>query len=223
MTSRWQAEKRAVVLAAQDMVEMGLATGSSGNVSVRLDPNVARELLAITPSGRRYSELNDEDVVVAGFDLEPIEGDLAPSSESLLHAAIYRARPDVGAVVHTHSVFASVAAVAGVSEIPPIIDEMVVSIGGAIRVSEYAFPGTQELADSVCAALGPRNAALIGNHGTVGVGEDLAEALDVCALTERLAQIFVYASLLGDVKTLPEDIVKAEASIFRMKRQSPAM
>ncbi len=219
MTSKWQSQKRAVAQTARRMAEMGLATGASGNVSVRLPPYETTGLLAITPSGRRYSELSDNDVVVVGFDVEPVEGELAPSSESLMHVAAYRARPDVGAMIHTHGVYSTVAAVAGL-EIPPIIDEMVVAIGGAIRVSEYAFPGTKELADNVCSALGERNAALIRSHGAVGVGTDLDEALDVCALTERVAQVFVLSSLLGKVGTLPPEVVKAEQAIFRMRRGS---
>jgi L-fuculose-phosphate aldolase len=221
MTSRWQNEKRKVVQAALWMAERGFLPGTSGNVSVRLEPDGSRELLAVTPSGLRNADLKPEDVVVVDFEAEPVEGGLTPSSETLLHLAIYRARPDVGAVVHTHSVFASVASVAGL-QIPPIIDEMVVAIGGTVQVSEYAFPSTQELADNVCAALGERNAALIRNHGAVGVGRDLAEALDVCALTERVAQVFVQASLLGKVSELPPDVVEAETSIFRMRRQSKA-
>ena len=220
MTSRWQAEKRAVVDAARRMVELGLVTGASGNVSARLGRSDSGDLLAITPSGRRYEDVTQDDIAVVDFDIEPVEGALPPSSEALLHVAIYKTRPDVGAVLHTHSVFASVAAVAGVEEIPPITDEMVVSIGGAIRLSEYAFPGTQGLADSVCEALSERNAALIRNHGAVGVGRDLDEALEVCALTERVAQVFVYASMLGQVEQLPQEVVEAEAAIFRMRQQS---
>ena len=199
------------------MAELGLLPGASGNVSVRLGPHAARDLLAITPSGRRNADLKLEDIVVIDFDAEPVEGSLTPSSETLLHVAIYRARPDVGAVIHTHSVFASVASVAGL-QIPPIIDEMVVAIGGTVQVSEYAFPSTEELADNVCAALGERNAALIRNHGAVGVGRDLVEALDVCTLTERVAQVFVQASLLGKVSELPEDVVQAETAIYNMRR-----
>ena len=199
------------------MAELGLLPGASGNVSVRLGPHAAPDILAITPSGRRNADLKLEDIVVVDFDAEPVEGSLTPSSETLLHVAIYRARPDVGAVIHTHSVFASVASVAGL-QIPPIIDEMVVAIGGTVQVSEYAFPSTEELADNVCAALGERNAALIRNHGAVGVGRDLVEALDVCALTERVAQVFVQASLLGKVSELPEDVVQAETAIYNMRR-----
>jgi len=219
LTSSWQAEKREVVRAAQKMAELGLVAATSGNVSMRLPEDGKRALIAITPSGTPYDALRDADIVVVDFEVEPVEGDLAPSYESLLHVAIYQRRPDVGAVMHTHAVYSSVAAVTGM-EVPPIVDEMVVNLGGAVRVSEYAFPGTPELADNVCNALGDRNAAIIRNHGAVGVGRDLRAALDACALTERVAQIFVLSSLMGKVGTLPKEVVEAEAAIFRMQRRS---
>ena len=95
------------------------------------------------------------------------------------------------------------------------------SIGRTIEVSEYAFPSTKELADNVCAALGEGNAALIRNHGAVGVGRGLEQALEVCVLTERVAQVFLYASMLGKVPPLPKEVVEAEASIFRMRQFPP--
>lgn len=219
MSSRWQGAKREVARVAREMAARGLVTGSSGNVSVRLEPQGARELLAITPAGKSYDALVEDGIVVVDFDVEPVEGDLAPSSESLLHTEIYRRRPDVGAVIHVHPVYCSVAAVAGL-EIPPIIDEMVVRIGGAVALSGYAFPGTQDLADKVCAALGERMAALIRNHGAVGVGRDAAEALDICLLTERAAQVYVFSSLLGKVDLLPPDVVDAEVLLYRMGRRA---
>ena len=215
MSSSWGAEKSAVLDAAQEMAALGLVTGTSGNVSMRLGGD---ELLAVTPSSVPYGELTAASIVVADFDVEPVEGELPPSSETLLHVAVYRARPDVGAVIHTHSVYTSVAAVAGL-EIPPIIDEMVIAVGGAIKVSAYAFPGSEELANGVCEALGPRNAALIKSHGAVGVGRDLREALSVCALVERVAQIFLLARMLGTVDELPPNVVKAEQAIFEMRNK----
>ena len=218
MKGMWAAEKRAVVEAAREIASLGLVAGSSGNVSLRLQPAKRdRHLLAITPLGKPWSDLQDADIVIVDFDIEPVEGDLVPSSETLLHVGAYRRRADVNAVIHTHSVYCSVAAVTGL-DIPPIIDEMVICVGGAVRVSEYAFPGSQELADAVCAALGDRNAALIRNHGAVGVGRDLREAIDVCALVERVARIYVYASLLGKPDTLPADVVEAELGVFRMRQ-----
>ena len=219
MSSRWANEKHAVVEAAREMAALGLVTGASGNASMRLPlTDGGREVLAFTPSGKPYTSLEDADIVVVDFDVEAVEGELTPSTEALMHIGVYRARPDVGAVIHTHSVFCTVAAVAG-REIPPIIDEVTIALGGPVKVSEYAFPGTQELADKVSSALGERNAALIKNHGAVGVGRDLREALDVCALVERTAQIYVYASLLGRVDPLPSDAIKAELAIYRMRRQ----
>ena len=213
--------RREVASAAREMAALGLATGSSGNVSLRL----ASGLFAVTPSGVPYTRLRDEDVVIIDGEAEPVgadrgvkcQPDLAPSSETLLHLAIYEARPDAGAVVHTHAVYSSVAAVAGL-DVPPIVDEMMLTVGGPVKVSEYRFPGTQELADNVVAALGERSAALIRNHGAVGVGRDLDAALDVCVLVERMAHIFVFASLLGRANPLPPDAVETELALYRMRR-----
>jgi L-fuculose-phosphate aldolase len=216
---KWDAEKRALWEATQEMVRRGLVSGASGNASLRLSPEEGRELLAITPTQRLYSELAPEDIVVIDFDGEPVEGELLPSSETPLHLAIYRARRDAKAVVHTHSIFASVLAVAGL-ELPPIIDEMVMAIGGGVRVADYAFPGSEELAQRACEALGERNAVLLRNHGMVGVGRSLKEALENCHLVERVAQIFVYSTLLGKATPLPQEVVEAETELFRMRRKA---
>ena len=120
--------------------------------------------------------------------------------------------------MHTHSLYASVAAVAGL-EIPPIVDEMVIKIGGSVRVAEYAFPSTEELAQRASQSLGDRNAVLLRNHGLVGVGRTSWEALDMCQMVERVAQIFVYASLLGRASTLPPEIIEVEKELFRMQRR----
>ena len=221
MSSIWSVEKKAVVEAAQEMAALGLVTGTSGNVSVRLpDLGDASGLLAITPTGIHYGELTEESIAVTDLDVEPVEGELPPSSESLLHIAVYRARPDVGAVIHTHSVYSSVIAVSGI-DIPPLIDEMVVAIGGAVRVSQYGFPGSEQLADNVSEALGPRNAALVKNHGAVGVGRDLREALAVCTLLERVAQIFVFARMSGRFDEVPREAVEAERAIYKMRSGQP--
>ena len=142
-----------------------------------------------------------------------------PSTEMLLHCAIYRARPDVDAVMHTHSVYASSMAVAGIA-LPPLIDEMVVLLGDSIQVSDYTFPGTEEIGGAVVAALGERNAALIRNHGLVGVGKTPGEALKVCDLAERLAQIYTIAKGLGNAQPLPDEVVQTELELFRMRRQA---
>ena len=209
------AAKRRVAEVARKMAELGLVSGTSGNVSARL-PDA---LFAITPMGRSYEGMSADDIVVVDGDLYPVEGDLIPSSESLLHVAIYEARPDVGGIVHTHAVYSSAVAVAGLG-IPPIVDEMVVALGGEVRVSDYAPPASEELAERVCAALGNRDAALIRNHGAVAVGATPEAALDTSILTERAAKIFVMSSILGRPTALPDEVAESEAAIFEMRRAS---
>ncbi len=212
----WEQQRQAVADAARKVSDLGLVVGTAGNVSARLESNDHAELMAVTPSGASYEHLTAEDIVVTDFEVEPVEGHLPPSSESLLHVGIYRRRPDVRAIIHTHSVYSSVLAVGGI-DLPPVIDEVVVYVGGTIRVSAYGFPGTEQLADNVCDALGDNKAAFIANHGAVAVGKSMSEALDICLLVERAAQIYVMARTMGEVAPIPGEFVEAETALYRMR------
>lgn len=214
----WMAERREVLGTAQAMLQEGLVTGTAGNVSRRLGLQGGKILLAITPTQRPYPTLRPEDIPVIDEEGEPVVGELPPSSESLLHIAIYRARPDVHAIVHTHSPYASVCAATGL-EIPPILDELVVSIGGPVKVASYGFPGSQELADRVVQALGDRCGVLLRHHGAVGVGRTAEQALQVCLLIERAAQVFILAKLLGNAPLLAQEVVEAERAIYLMRQR----
>jgi L-ribulose-5-phosphate 4-epimerase len=210
--------RASVMTTAKKMAKAGLVSGASGNVSQRVqDPE--RDLLAITVAGKDYNKFILDDVVVIDFDGEAIEGDKLPSTETMTHVAVYRARTDVKAVIHTHSIYASALAVAGMN-LPPVIDELVVSLGGEIHVAEYGFPSSEELGENVVAALGDRNAVLLRNHGVVGVGDSLEEALAVCEMVERAAQIYVIAHVLGGPNLLPKEVVEAETEIYRMRRRA---
>ena len=211
--SIWHSEKKAVLEAAQQMAHKGLVVGTSGNVSMRLKDPSGRELLAITPNARYYDLLDVDDIVVADFDGENVEGELATSIEKMLHIGLYRARNKVNAIVHTHPVFCSVISVAGL-EIPEILDDQVTYIGGAIKVAEYALPGTQELVKNVLSALGPRNGAILANHGALSVGRNIREAFTVCELLEKTAQIYVYALSLGKVNPLLAEAAEVERAFF---------
>ena len=216
MPTRWNSERKAIAGAARAMADLGLVTGTAGNISVRLADDAGRDLMAVTPASTPYDSLSADDIVVTDFDVDPVEGDRVPSSESLLHVGIYRRRPDARAVVHTHSIYSSVLAVAGI-DLPPMIDEVVVYVGGTVRVSRYGYPGTEELADNVCEALGGNKAAFIANHGAVAVGRSLDEAMDICLLIERASQIYVMANALGQVTPIPGEYVEASAAIYRMR------
>ena len=232
MLEQWDEQRRELAEATREMYRRGLVGAYSGNASLRLTGIGDEGLLLVTPTHHPYYRLQPEELVVVNLDGEPVDGEsldseslngkpaspggMRPSSETRLHLEIYRRRADVRAVAHTHSIYASAAAVVG-RDIPPLIDEMLLTIGGPVKVSAYAFPGTQELAEAAYAALGDRNAALLRNHGVVGVGPDIWEALEVCDLVERLAQIFVLARNFGPraAARLPDDAIAAELEMFR--------
>ena len=217
MPEQWDEQRRELAEATREMYRRGLVGAYSGNTSLRLTGAGDEGLLLVTPTHHPYYRLQPEELVVVNLDGEPVSpGGMRPSSETRLHLEIYRRRADVRAVAHTHSIYASAAAVVG-RDIPPLIDEMLLTIGGPVKVSAYAFPGTQELAEAAYAALGDRNAALLRNHGVVGVGPDIWEALEVCDLVERLAQIFVLARNFGPraAARLPDDAIAAELEMFR--------
>ena len=218
--SRWQKEKELVLSTARDMVIRGLVIGTSGNVSMRLGQS-GEELLAITPTSLPYHTLSPDDIQVVDFSGRSIEGSLAPSMETNLHIGIYQSRPDVNAVIHTHSVFASAAAVLS-HEIPPILDEQVSFLGGSIRCARYGLSGSQELADAVLAALGDRSAALLRNHGAIGTGRNLPDAMTACELLEKTARIYLVVCSAGTVTTLPENAVKHWADYYRNRRENSA-
>jgi len=209
----WESEKRQVIEAAQEMERKGLAVGTAGNISMRLKDPGGRDLLAITPSGRYYDSLKVDDIVVVDFAGQKVEGELKASIETIMHIEVYKAREKVNAIVHAHPVFCSVIAIAGM-DIPPLIDEQVIYIGGEIKVARYAFPGTPELAKSVVSALGPRNVVILANHGALSVGRDMREALTICELAEEMAKIYVSALSIGKVNTLPAEAIELEKAFF---------
>ena len=165
--------------------------GHLGNVSARLPD---RPGMLITPSGIDYKTMTLEDiVVVVGTE---VYGRWKPSTECPLHQAIYDNRSDVGAIVHTHSPYATAFAVAE-RPIPAITEEIAQVIGGSIDHAPYAACGTTKLAEEAVKHLGSKQAVLLAKHGLVGVGRDLKEALLACIITEKTAQIAVFAQVLG--------------------------
>ena len=195
--------KQSVVLGGRQMIERNLVAGTWGNISLRND---AGNRIVITPSGRPYNELTPADVVVVDEEGTVVEGS-RPSSELLLHRAIYAVRPEVRAIVHTHSLYATACAVAG-EAIPPCLEELVQVVGGGVNVAHYALPGTAQLAQNAVDALEDRTAVLLANHGAVACGPSLKEALLVAELVEKAAQIHAIAGQLGGARRLSEEDVQ---------------
>ena len=215
--SRWREEKKMVLEAAQKMLEKGLVVGTAGNVSQRLPPEGGKELLAITPSSKHYDLLSVDDIQVIDFEAKPVEGDLPPSTETMLHICIYQARKNVNAVIHTHSVFASAIAVAGL-DIPAILDDQVAFLGGEIKIAKHALAGSREQLENVLAALEDRNAVLLPNHGAVGIGPTMRDAFTACELIEKTAKIYLLALATGKVNLLPAEALEAKKALYNMLR-----
>ena len=186
--------RAAVVGCARRMVADGLVIGTSGNVSAR-----AGDEIVITPSGCRYEALRPDQLCVVGTDGSGIDLPLRPSSELPMHLAAYQAT-GAGAVVHTHSMFAT--AVATSCPELPAVHYNIGLLGGPVRVAPYATFGTSELAEGLRAALAGRHAALLQNHGAVAVGPDLGQAYDRARMLEWLAELYYRASRLGSPRVL---------------------
>ena len=201
-------ERDAVVRACQQLLATGLVRGTSGNVSIRRD-----DLMAISPTGVPYPRLTRAAVPVLRLDGSRLAGELAPTSELALHLAVYRARPDVAAIVHTHSMFATVFAVLG-EPIPPV-HYLLARAGGHVPLAPYARYGTHELAEACVAALADGPAVLLAQHGVVTVGAELAEAMAVAEAVEYVAELGWRARLAGTPGMLDADQLAAAAEAFR--------
>lgn len=177
-----KALRKEVVETALSMSRSGLTVGRSGNVSCRF-----KDGMLITPSGKRYEETEPEDIVFVAGDGRVGKGEGVPSTEWHFHLAAYHARPDRSAVVHTHSMHATVLACA--HKPIPAFHYMVAAAGGKdIPCVPYATFGTEELARHVAAGLKERDACLMANHGQIALGRSLAHALELAIEVEVLAE-----------------------------------
>jgi L-fuculose-phosphate aldolase len=189
MTELHHEQRAAVVAACRQLSEQGLVVGTAGNVSVRVGDHVV-----ISPSGVDYAAMRPEDVGVHDLSGAVVEARLAPSSELPLHLAVYQEFEHT-AVVHTHAV-ASTALSVVVDEVP-VSHYYTAMFGGPVRVAPYATFGTAELAAGVSAALRERTAALMGNHGAVLVGSDLAAVLGKVAYLEYICDVALRVAATG--------------------------
>lgn len=191
----------------------GLFAGTSGNLSMCDD---ARRFVAITPSGLRYETMTADDIMIIGMDGTIVEGAHKPSSEWRMHTKIMQERSDVGAVVHTHSPYATSFAVAGM-EVPPILIEMVGFLGGDIPVAEFELPGSAELGIVALKSLEKRNACLLSNHGVIAIGKDIDQALIRAEYVEDASKIYSLALQAGKARLVPAEGLKTMKTKFGIK------
>ncbi|MEC9340062.1 MAG: class II aldolase/adducin family protein [Pseudomonadota bacterium] len=194
--------------AARRSVQWGLNRGTSGNLSERLPVGYL-----ITPSGAALDGLVADDLVV----MDPHGGyprGQRPSSEWRMHHDLYRARPEIGGIVHTHSVHAAALASHG-RRIPPFHYMVAVAGGADIPCAPYATFGTQELSDQALRALERRDACLLAHHGVLAVGADPGAALNLALEVEHLAGMYLAACQLGEPPLLDEAEMQRVIERFR--------
>jgi L-fuculose-phosphate aldolase len=172
-----------IVAAGREMLRLGLVAGTSGNVSARDGDEVL-----ITPTGLPYDEMEEDDVVALSLDGAVRRGSREPSSERRVHLALYAARPDAAALVHSHSVHATAWSFLG-EPLDTGTEELEQAAGGAVLTAPFAPTGSDEIAAGAVEALGGRRAVLLGRHGVLALAESPARALAVCVAVERQAQI----------------------------------
>ncbi len=210
-----KALRQQIIDACLRMNALGINQGTSGNISARV-----RGGLLITPSGVPYEALKPADIVKMGLD-GAWSGRLAPSSEWRFHVDIMAAKPEVGAVVHTHSAFATT--IACLRRPIPAVHYMVAVAGGdSIPCADYATFGTQALSDNAIAALRDRTACLLANHGVIATGAGVDKALALAVEVETLARIYWQALQAGTPTILGPDEMARVVNKFQSYGRQPA-
>jgi L-fuculose-phosphate aldolase len=197
-----QEERERVVEYGKKLVETGLTIGTFGNLSVY---NPEEKLMAISPSGMDYFNTKPEDVVVLSPNGELVDGVRKPSSEYDMHRIFYQKRPGINAVVHTHSRFATTLACMNWSIEP--LHYLIGYAGKDVPCTKYVQFGTYELAETALRTMGNRYACLLGNHGLLACGSDMAYAFDVAQQIEFVAELYYRTKAIGAPALLNDDQV----------------
>ena len=188
------------------ILNTNLTESTGGNLSV-LEPESG--LIAIKPSSVPYEKIRPQDVVVVDKEGNIVEGKLKPSSETPMHTYMYRSRPDIRAVIHTHAPFSTVLAVVN-KELPIITQDLAMFVsGGVVKVAPFKAPGSKELGEIANEYMGESDVVLLQNHGTLAVGKSLQMAYSAAWALERAAMAYCYSLMMGEsFTTIPFDIAQ---------------
>lgn len=180
-----------------------LVTWTSGNISGR-DPETG--LVVLKPSGVMYPDLTPDKMVVLDQTGKIVEGTLKPSSDTATHLYIYRGRPDINGIVHTHSTFATAFAAVG-KPIPPVLTAICDEFGGEIPLGGFAPIGDEAIGEEVLRSIGSSPVILMQNHGVFAIGDTPKAALKAAVMVEDAARTVYYALQLGDLIPIPPEMV----------------
>ena len=186
----FDSEKKLIVETAHELVRKGFLMATGGNLSMRV---ANREVFAITPSNYDYMKMTPDDVCILDFNLNMLEGHLKPSVESAMHGAVYQARADVNAIVHTHQVYTSALTLIK-SPIPALFDEQARFLGRGVEIIPYAPSGTGMLKNTVAKHVkNHNNAFMMQNHGALVFGHDMERAVHNVEILEKCAMAYLLA------------------------------
>lgn len=197
-------ERKKVIEIALEIKAEKLIPLTFGNFSLR-DPETG--YICITPSGMPYDTLHPSDIVVVDDENRVVDGERKPSIETPLHIAMYRKRPDVNGVVHTHSAYCTAWACRN-GGMPCITSEAAELVGGRVKLASFVPPGSLELAEATSEAIGQDKAVLMGNHGVICVDETIDKAFHNAIIVEESAKVAYLAYQMGDVNTLEEQMIQ---------------
>jgi len=189
-----------VVKAAKAIFNKKLVENNEGNVSIRYGKN---EEFFITPTANQYDTLIKKQIVHMAFDGTPLSSGKLPSTEAKLHIAIYKTRPKVKCVIHTHSTYASILSVLR-KHIPIIMEEQIIYLGGSIDIAPYGEAHSEEIGMAALKALDYKNGALLANHGVIVCGRSATEAIKYAEFVEKLAEIYWGTLQVGEPYILKE-------------------
>ena len=225
----YEEERREVLETAQKMLHTGHVIATSGNVSMRIKSKSEdeEELYAITPSDMDYDEIDVEDIVIMngrGKRVKDAKGKRnRPSVENFLHLGIYEVRNDVNGIIHTHSLFpVTVSLLVDTlpnAELPPILEEQAIFLGGSIKITEYAPTGSPQLAETVHKAIGDKSALILRHHGAVCVGKNLKKAFRNVQLLNKTAQVYILGSACGKLAQLSSEALEYSLRLYAATRQ----
>ena len=207
--------KKLVLETAQKLTRDKYLVGAGGNISVLIE---GEELVAVTPSSLDYLEMTADDICVVDFDKQVKEGERRPSIETAMHLEVYKRRPDVGAVIHTHQVYPSMFALIG-EGIPALFDEQVANMGDRIDLVPYGLSGSEDLLRNIAAAVANQcNAFILQNHGALLVGMNMEKAVTNVKLLDKVAQSYYLALSAG--KTANPLAANATALLFALLKNA---
>jgi len=199
--------RRELAALHQELPKNGLVAWTAGNLSARVP---GEELMAIKASGVAYEDLTADSIVICDLYGALVEGDLSPSSDAATHGYVYRARPDVGGVAHTHSAYATAWAIHG-EPIPCVMTAMADEFGGEIPIGPFALIGDEAIGRGIVETLDGHNspAVLMRAHGVFTIGSTAKDAIKAAVMCEDAARTVHLARALGDVVPLDPESIEA--------------